>query len=261
MGEDNRLKSIEIKNGALHFEMSSVLRPGRFLGNHYIAFTCPQRSLIVTMDRVRNGMRVARRNKRKADEEAKAKQQEEQGNNKRKGKGKTTATGGVSSENTFMEVPTNKFEFLDPLPRTTTSTGTSTPPSLYRESSSYENTPPDMYSSTWPTKKNNNKNNNKNQEVQANTARTSFINDQIRKEGEEKEEELKGFFNRFMKGYTMAQARERNQQENNMLNTIQLTSAISEWFGRQQEGDASSTSGDGLDNNNGGDDDSKTQSN
>jgi len=48
--------------------MSAVLRPGRFLGNHYIAFTVPNRSVIVTLDRVKEGIRVARRNKRAADE-------------------------------------------------------------------------------------------------------------------------------------------------------------------------------------------------
>lgn len=64
MGEDNRIRSIEIKDGALRVEMSAVLRPGRFLGNHYVAFTVPNRSVICTLDRVREGIRVARRNKR-----------------------------------------------------------------------------------------------------------------------------------------------------------------------------------------------------
>ena len=55
--------------------MSATLRPGRFLGNHYIAFTVPERSAIVTMDRLKEGMRVARRNKREADEALKATQE------------------------------------------------------------------------------------------------------------------------------------------------------------------------------------------
>ena len=66
MGEDNCIRSIEIRNGKLHFEMSVVLRPGRFLGNHYIAFTLPMRTFIITMDRVFEGIRAARENKRVA---------------------------------------------------------------------------------------------------------------------------------------------------------------------------------------------------
>lgn len=66
MGEDNCLKSIYIKDGALRFEMRCVLRPGRFLGNHYIAFSFPNRTFIITMDRVRAGIRAARKNKRAA---------------------------------------------------------------------------------------------------------------------------------------------------------------------------------------------------
>jgi hypothetical protein len=94
MGEDNCIKSIEIKDGALQFEvrlllfhdgecacttdavlilfllvpiqLSAVLRPGRFLGNHYLAFTVPQRTFIITMDRVREGIRAARQNNKNA---------------------------------------------------------------------------------------------------------------------------------------------------------------------------------------------------
>ena len=69
MGEDNRLKQIYIKDGALRLEMRAVLRPGRFLGNHYLAFTIPNRTFIITMDRVKNGMRAARKNKKIADRE------------------------------------------------------------------------------------------------------------------------------------------------------------------------------------------------
>lgn len=64
MGEDNRLNSMYIKDKCLRFEMESVLRPGKFLGNHYLAFTVPQRALIITVDRVKNGMRAARRRKK-----------------------------------------------------------------------------------------------------------------------------------------------------------------------------------------------------
>jgi hypothetical protein len=59
MGDDNR-------NGKLQFQMSVVLRPGRFLGNHYIAFTLPMRTFIITMDRVWEGIRAARENKKVA---------------------------------------------------------------------------------------------------------------------------------------------------------------------------------------------------
>ena len=71
MGEDNRLRSIFIKDGALQFEMRAVLRPGRFLGNHYLAFTLPNRTFIITMDRLKEGIRAARRNKKVAVREKK----------------------------------------------------------------------------------------------------------------------------------------------------------------------------------------------
>ena len=71
MGEDNAIKSIYIKNGKLRFEMSAFLRPGRFLGNHYLAFTVPNRTLILTLGRVKDAMRNARKNKRLAELAAK----------------------------------------------------------------------------------------------------------------------------------------------------------------------------------------------
>jgi hypothetical protein len=71
MGEDNRLKRIFIKDGKLRIEMRSVLRPGRFLGNHYLAFTVPQRTFIITLDRVKEGMRAARKNKKVTQREKK----------------------------------------------------------------------------------------------------------------------------------------------------------------------------------------------
>jgi hypothetical protein len=66
MGEDNRIRSIYVQDGALRFEMSAVLRPGRFLGNHYVAFTIPNRTFIITLDRVKEGMRAARKMKQAA---------------------------------------------------------------------------------------------------------------------------------------------------------------------------------------------------
>lgn len=64
MGEDNRIRKIFIKDGKLRLEMRTVLKPGRFLGNHYLAFTVPNRSFVITMDRVREGIRAARQNKK-----------------------------------------------------------------------------------------------------------------------------------------------------------------------------------------------------
>lgn len=77
MGEDNCIRSIFIRNGKLRFEMSVVLRPGRFLGNHYLAFTLPQRTFIITMDRVWEGIRAARENKRVAARAKKLKELQE----------------------------------------------------------------------------------------------------------------------------------------------------------------------------------------
>ena len=64
LGDDNRIQAIYAKDNALRFEMSSVLRPGRFLGNHYLAFTLPNRTFIITMDRIKELYRTARKNKR-----------------------------------------------------------------------------------------------------------------------------------------------------------------------------------------------------
>ena len=64
LGQDNCIKTIEIKNGSLRFEICSVLRPGRFLGNHYLAFSVPNRTFIITLDRVFEGVKAARHNKR-----------------------------------------------------------------------------------------------------------------------------------------------------------------------------------------------------
>lgn len=66
LGEDNSVTSLYIKDGALRFEMRSVLRPGRFLGSHYIAFSIPIRTFIVTLDRLIEGIRSARKVKKAA---------------------------------------------------------------------------------------------------------------------------------------------------------------------------------------------------
>jgi hypothetical protein len=66
LGEDNCIKSIYIEDKALRFELSAVLRPGRFLGNHYLAFTVPNRTFIITLDRVKEGMKAARKAKHAA---------------------------------------------------------------------------------------------------------------------------------------------------------------------------------------------------
>ena len=64
MGEDNRIKSLAIKDKCLRIEMEAILRPGKFLGNHYLAFTVPQRAIIITVDRVKNGIKAARQRKK-----------------------------------------------------------------------------------------------------------------------------------------------------------------------------------------------------
>lgn len=63
LGDDNRIKKLYIEDGALKFELKATIRPGRFLGNHYIAFSIPNRTFIVTMDRVKEGIRSARQAK------------------------------------------------------------------------------------------------------------------------------------------------------------------------------------------------------
>jgi len=69
LGEDNAIRNIYIQDGALRFELRAVLRPGRFLGSHYIAFTLPMRTFIITLDRVKEGIRAARKAKREKREE------------------------------------------------------------------------------------------------------------------------------------------------------------------------------------------------
>ncbi|KAL7580026.1 hypothetical protein ACA910_005012 [Epithemia clementina (nom. ined.)] len=64
LGDDNSIQKIYIQDGALRFELRTVLRPGRFLGSHYIAFTLPFRTFIITLDRVKEGIRAARKAKK-----------------------------------------------------------------------------------------------------------------------------------------------------------------------------------------------------
>jgi hypothetical protein len=66
LGEDNQIQAIYVQDNALRFQLSAVLRPGRFLGNHYLAFTLPIRTFIITLDRVKEGIRAARGNKKAA---------------------------------------------------------------------------------------------------------------------------------------------------------------------------------------------------
>lgn len=76
MGEDNRIKSLSIKDKCLRIEMEAILRPGKFLGNHYLAFTVPQRAIIITVDRVKNGIRAARQRKKMLKALKKAREEE-----------------------------------------------------------------------------------------------------------------------------------------------------------------------------------------
>ncbi|GMH74931.1 hypothetical protein TL16_g06599 [Triparma laevis f. inornata] len=69
LGPDNEITEIWIDKGALRFKLSAVLRPGKFLGNNYIAFSVPIRTFIITRDRVRAAIRSARQNKRLAIQE------------------------------------------------------------------------------------------------------------------------------------------------------------------------------------------------
>ena len=57
---------IHISSPLSAIKYCAFLRPGRFLGNHYLAFTFPNRTLIFTLDRLREMARNARRNRRLA---------------------------------------------------------------------------------------------------------------------------------------------------------------------------------------------------
>lgn len=66
LGEDNRIHSLSIHSGTLWFTISTLLRPGRFLGSHYVAFSVPIRTFTLTLDRVRAWLRAAWRAKKAA---------------------------------------------------------------------------------------------------------------------------------------------------------------------------------------------------
>jgi len=70
LGEDTCVDSISIENGLLNFEAGTALRPGKFLGSHYIAFIVPVRTFIVTLDRARTGIRIVRQAKKAEMEES-----------------------------------------------------------------------------------------------------------------------------------------------------------------------------------------------
>lgn len=89
--------------------MSAVLRPGRFLGNHYIAFTVPERSVIITMDRVKEGIRVARQNKRAADAALKLAQAEALADERSVG-----AYTGINYDKTAKKAKVDALKFKDP---------------------------------------------------------------------------------------------------------------------------------------------------
>lgn len=82
MGPDNRLRALEIKDGAFHFEMQAILRPGRFLGSHYVAFTLPMRTFLITLERVVGAIRTARKNKNEAKTAAKLDLKKKEANGK-----------------------------------------------------------------------------------------------------------------------------------------------------------------------------------
>jgi len=69
LGEDNKISEIWIEDGALRFKIQAMLRPGKFLGSNYLAFSVPIRTFILTTERVRNGIRIARINKKKQKKE------------------------------------------------------------------------------------------------------------------------------------------------------------------------------------------------
>ena len=92
-----------------YVQLSAVLRPGRFLGNHYLAFTLPMRTFIITMERVREGLRTARQNKRAALAKAKMLKSSE-----RKGKGRNYLDV-VAQSLSSQEIVTDRemFRFVD----------------------------------------------------------------------------------------------------------------------------------------------------
>jgi hypothetical protein len=174
MGEDNLLRSICIKDGALQFEMRAVLRPGRFLGNHYLAFTLPMRTFIITTDRVKEGIRSARRNKKIAALEKKLESGRQaqvlQASDNKK----------LDDDSNFAETNrVSNFAYLDELRR--------------------------RFYAPRP------------------------------KGGRKNRAKLKSFFSRFVEGYTLMERDGDTKSE-------RLTTAISDWFGRQGSGNSTVSS-------------------
>jgi hypothetical protein len=173
MGEDNLLRSICIKDGALQFEMRAVLRPGRFLGNHYLAFTLPMRTFIITTDRVKEGIRSARRNKKIAALEKKLESGRQAQAFQASDIEKLDDGSALAETNRVLN-----FAYLDELRRR-----------------------------LFPPRP---------------------------KGGRKNRAKLKSFFSRFVEGYTLM---ERDGDTKN----DRLTTAISDWFGRQGSGKSNST--------------------
>jgi len=170
LGDDNKIKSIEVRNGALCFELSAVLRPGRFLGNHFLAFSVPNRSFIITLDRVREGMREARKNKRARKAAMRAAEVEA----KRAINEKYDAAIAQSiAADKDLSKAKDDLNFIDP------------------------------------------------------DAETNAQNTQ--EEPVEEENEKKGFFGRFVEGYSSFDDNDDDEEEVNE----RMFAAISDWFGRQ----------------------------
>lgn len=178
LGEDNRIKSIYIKDNALRFEVSAVFRPGKFLGNHYLAFTVPNRTFIITMDRIREGIRVARQNKR----ESQLRKREKELNTKQ---------GAKDRYNRAVAQALSK----------------STPDNSFDVDLSYKKELDDSLKFIDPD------------------------SDTEKKEENQTAVNRPGFIGRFLEGYLEA-AREETEKERNE----RLTSAISEFFGIDEEG-------------------------
>merc|ERR1719223_709084 len=122
LGEDNRIKSIYVQDDALRFEISAVLRPGRFLGNHYIAFTIPNRTFIITMDRIKEGMKNARMNKlerERSERERKKMEAKDASDRYNKAFAQAISSSDVSVNNYAADLSNGniideEFSFLDP---------------------------------------------------------------------------------------------------------------------------------------------------
>ena len=65
LGPDNVVSDIWIDDGALRFKATTVLRPGKFLGNHFLAFSVPIMKFIITLERLKSGVHSARKNKKR----------------------------------------------------------------------------------------------------------------------------------------------------------------------------------------------------